>query len=121
MPVRKLPCTTGGLDSYDKVAEYQLKLEALNSFGGVSNSNTNWTKVSRVYCNLKTGNGTEVYRAKQVESDTDAVVTMAWNSKTDAFDATGRFVIKGKTYNILFAVNENDDDAKMIFGCRRTH
>ena len=120
MPVRRLPCTTGGPDSYDKVAEYQLKMEELNSFGGVADSETNWTKVSRAYCNLKTGNGTEVYRAKQVDSDTDAVVTMAWNSKTDEMSASGRFVIKGKTYNILYAVNENDDDIKMIFGCRRS-
>jgi len=121
MPVRRLPCPTGGTDSYDKVCEYQLKLESLNSFGGVSDSETNWTKVSRSYGNIKTGNGTEVYRAKQVDSDTDAVVTLPWNSKTEAMDAAGRFVIKGKVYNILYAVNENEDDIKITFGCRRVH
>ena len=120
MPIRKLPCPTGGADSYDKSAQYQIKTQVPNSFGGVSEDSGNWTRVARVYCNLKTGNGTEVYRARQVDSDTDAVITMAWNSVTDGFTAAGRFVIKGKTYNILTAVNENEDDVKMIFGCRRS-
>ncbi len=119
MAIRRLPCPTGGKDAYDKVCEYQVKQEVLNAFGGIDDSASNWTRVSRLYCNLKTGNGTEVYRAKQVDSDTDAVVTMAWNSRTDLFTASGRFVIKGKVYNILYAVNENEDDEKMIFGCRR--
>jgi len=120
MPVRKLPCPTGGADSFDKPAEYQLKVQVPNSFGGVSEVEGNWKKVARSYCNLKTGNGTEVYRARQVDSDTDAVITMPWNAKTGDYTASGRFVVKGKTYNILFAVNENEDNIKMIFGCRRS-
>jgi len=119
MAIRKLKCPTGE-DAYDKVGEYQIKQEQLNAFGGIDDTDPHWTRVSRFYCNVKTGNGTEVYRARQVDSDTEAVITLPWNSRTDLFTADGRFVIKGKTYNILFAVNENEDDEKMVFGCRRS-
>ena len=122
MPIRKLPCPTGGKpgENLDKVAEYQEKRAVANAFGGVTESDSNWRKVASAYCSIQTGSGTEVWRARQADSDTDAVVKMTWSPAREEFSASGRFLIKGKTYQILAAVNENEDDQMLIFSCRRT-
>ncbi len=122
MPTRKLPRPVGGKpgESSDKVAEYQEKRAVANAFGGVSESDANWRRVASAYCSVQTGSGTEVWRAKQADADTDAVVKMAWSPARDEFGASGRFVIKGKKYQILSAVNENEDDQVLIFSCRRS-
>lgn len=120
MPVRQLPCPTHESDGYDKKIDYERKDKTLNAFGEVSDEDANWRPVASVYANVKTGSGSDVYRARKIHSETTALVTIPWNSTTREFDSSGRFRINGSTYDILFAVNVDENNLKMEFGCKRT-
>jgi SPP1 family predicted phage head-tail adaptor len=122
MPVKKLHCPTSDDHGYTKPVRYYVKDETLDAFGEAPGVDDEvWTLAGSCYGNIKTGNGNEVYRAKKIDSDTDAVVKLPWNSTTRDYNNRGRFEINGRTYNILYVQNEDENNQTLIFGCRSNH
>jgi len=116
MPVRKLNCPFSEDHGYDTLITYQYRASTLNSFGEVTNEST-WRDSTSHYGNVKTGNGSEVWRAKQIHSEITAIVTLPWGSETKDMTSDGRFQINGRTYEILYAQNVEEKNEKMQFGC----
>jgi len=111
MPAKQLSCPS----NYDKPITYRCKETRTDSYG--ANVATRVDQV-KSYGSVETGNGTEVYRARQVVAQTNAVVKLPYNSRTAVINSSGQFVINGKNYEILFVVNVDEDNSELMCGCR---
>ena len=109
---------------YNTKAEFLKQPTSVNAINEVViSTDSDWDVVEKVYCMVETGSGREVYKARQVHSEVNAVIEVPYEHSLATRDANYRIRVYAPDdtttiFNIVYVENVDFQNETLKFACK---